>query len=62
MAAASTLTVYRGREALATIEVHWIKGCAEYRARLAGGKKLGTFDAQKAARKAIDDKLGEQSA
>lgn len=61
--AASTLTVYDGRTALAHIDVHYVdEGNAEYRARLVSGKKIGKFPSQKAACKAINDKLAEQSA
>lgn len=58
MVAASTLTVYDGRTALAHIDVHYVdKGKAEYRARLVSGKKLGKFPTQKAARAAIEANL-----
>jgi hypothetical protein len=59
MVAASVLMIYSGRVALATIEVHWRGGLAEYRARLADGEKLGTFKTQRAARDAIDARLQE---
>jgi hypothetical protein len=46
---ASTLTVYDGRTALAHTEIKCVgKGCAEYRARLAAGRKLVRFETQKA--------------
>lgn len=53
----STLTVYDGRTLLAHIEVRWKKGCAEYRARLVGGHKVGEFPTLAAASAAIDEAL-----
>jgi hypothetical protein len=59
----STLSVYDGRRRLGIIDVKYIDGRAEYRARLANGKDLGTFHKQAAARAAINaacDELGRQ--
>jgi hypothetical protein len=59
----STLTVYDGRLRLGTIDVTYIDGRAEYRARLANGKDLGTFHKQAAARAAVNaayEELGRQ--
>jgi hypothetical protein len=50
----STLTVYDGRRRLGTIDVTYIDGRAEYRARLANGRKLGMFAKQDEARAAIE--------
>jgi hypothetical protein len=56
---ASTLSVYDGRLRLGTIEVRYIKGCAEYRATLANGRALGRFAKQADATAAINAAVAE---
>jgi hypothetical protein len=59
-----TLSVYDGRRALGSIEIRRIKKIRteQYRARLASGKKLGTFSTRKAALIAIEENCGDSSA